>query len=1083
VLAGAARQYAILTDSQREGHAIIKRWAALETAGKMRDKSEEELKAEFLTQVFGKVLGFTLFSEGLDHWELRSRYPLPNGQEADGAIGLFGQGGSGTPVAVIEFKGPKANLDRDKSQGRTAVRQCWDYLDEVPECPWGIVCNYVSFRLYHRNQTPNSYQLFTLQELREEHRFAEFLTLFDRHGLLAGVLGQKPRALRMLHESQDRQRVVGKELYQHYHRNRQELIVQLWKGPDAKSLDDSIKIVQKLLDRIIFIAFCEDRELLPPDSIGKTWREVGAFTVAQNPRWQNFLNLFRSIDRGNERFSIPPFNGGLFAHDDALDGLNLDDRWTNFFKAIGSYDFRDEVNVDVLGHLFEQSITDLEALKADPQRLEKPTQVSGRRKSEGIYYTPKHITRHIVEQTLGPCINERFAAIAASHGVDPSVDPVKGNLKNWVACHNGMLESLKGLRVCDPACGSGAFLIQAYEYLEDRYADVICELAQHGGQDETALAAQAKQSILHDNLFGVDLSPEAVKIAQLALWIRTAERGKTLENLSENIRCGNSIVDAPEVDPNAFIWASEFHRVFEGGGFDCMIGNPPYVKLQNFRKRHPGIAACLSSRYRSARTGNFDMYLPFIERGLELLKEGGRLGFIAPSVWIFNEYGRGLRELVLEQKSLDRFVDFKSFQVFDDATNYTALQFFTKARCEAITVTDAPDGEPTGHDEHAVAFEGLSSGAWALSSPATAEIIETMKSRSIPLQEACGGIIVGIQTSADDIYHLKRLGPGRYYSKSLQEAVEIEDEIMKPLVSGEEAVPFAVPPTDKYLLFPYEVTASGCRLYAAKEMGKRFRRAWNYLERNEQPLRHREGGKMDHERWYAYNYPKNLDKQELPKLGLPQTVSHLSAFCDPNGERYFNNVRVNGVLARADAGFSLWYLLAVLNSKATDFFFRQTAKPKDREYFEANKQFIAPLPIPDVKPQKQKPVASIARKLADLHGKRLEATAKVRNRIIVDLMPSALVQASPLSPKLSRKLEAFADIPIAEALKELGTFAKRSLRPAERDQWDTYVKQESNAIAKINRLIADLTSELNERVNALYGLSEAQVKVIGGDAS
>jgi hypothetical protein len=174
----------------------------------------------------------------------------------------------------------------------------------------------------------------------------------------------------------------------------------------------------------------------------------------------------------------------------------------------------------------------------------------------------------------------------------------------------------------------------------------------------------------------------------------------------------------------------------------------------------------------------------------------------------------------------------------------------------------------------------------------------------------------------------------------------------------------------------------------------------------------------------------------------------------------------------------LFFLLGVLNSSAADFFWRQTSKPFRGDYRSANKQFIAPLPVPNVGPREQKPVASLAERLADLHGKRLEAIAKVRRRIIVDMAPRDLGTASPLPPPLRRRLEGFSDIPIPDALAELARFAKRKLRPAEREEWDNYLTKESGVIAKINRRIEDLTADLNDRINSLFGLSSEQVKRI-----
>jgi len=1055
-------------------------WADLEESGKLRRMKETTLEGEFLTDVFSKALGFTLFSEGRTQWNLWPKYSVPGG-EADAAIGLFDAQRKGPPTVLMELKGPTVNIDRDRSRGRTAVQQCWDYLNVVPECPWGIVCNYVSFRLYHREKTPRTFEHFTLQEMRSPERFRQFYCLFARDGLLPGLLGERPRAEVLLRQTDERQREVGRELYSRYQDQRIALIRHLRQPPHNKSIDAAIHIAQVLLDRIIFIAFCEDRDLLPPKSIDAAWRDVGAFSLATNPRWQRFRLLFRSIDQGNRRFDVSAYNGGLFKHDDEVDDLELDDDWTDFFREIGEYDFRDEVNVDVLGHLFEQSISDLENVRADPEAMLAPPKkkVSGKRKRTGVYYTPRHVTRYIVEHTLGRCLQDRFAAVAAEHGVDPAVEPEEAELERWSQYQQARLAALSRFRVCDPACGSGAFLIQALEYLEAIYNDILDDLRSRGVKLKGWSPQDVKDTILRENLFGVDLLEEGVEITRLALWIRTAERGRTLADLSENIRCGNSLVDDPQVDPRAFDWAEAFPRVFTEGKFDCVISNPPYIKLQNFRRREPRVAAFLVERYRSAQTGNFDMYLPFIERGLELLKPNGRMGFIAPNIWLYNEYGRGLRELLAEKQSLERFVDFKSHQVFDDATTYTALQFFSGRPRQNITVADAPTGELDKLDFRPVAYAGLGQGPWALLGDADRKLIDKMRQQGVTLAEASGGIIVGIQTSADAVYHLIKLGPGRYYSKALGGDVEIEDEVMKPLVSGEDAIPFATPPTDKYLVFPYLVTDEECRLYTPQEM-KRFRRCWKYLRENEKTLRHREHGKFDDDQWYRFGRHQNIDKQRLGKIGVPETVNHLMAFMDYEGALCFNNVRVNGVLEKEHGPYDLWFLLALLNCSALDFVFRYTAKPKDRGYFEANKQFIAPLPIPKTRSTKR--VAGLAKKLAGLCEQEAMLRRGVCRRLAVDLAPPSLFPVAPELVPLPRKLERFESVPVGELLAEVEKFAKRKFTPAQRAQWDGYLTEQTGSLATVLREIEDARRELNDRVYHLFDLTDDEMRRIASEA-
>jgi len=633
----------------KRAHEIILKWADLESRGVLQIQTESNVEAEFLTQVFGEALGYTLFSEGQTQWNLKPKFRL-NDQTADAAIGFFEAHREVTPRAVIELKGPTVNVDRDKFNGRTPVRQCWDYLAEVPDCPWGIVSNMVSFRLYHRGQTTRVYELFTLQDLRRWEAFLQFYCVLERGGLLPAGVGQVARAAELLEKSQRRQREVGDELYSDYHDNRLRLIRHLT-GPDhEKPLDVAIRMAQKLVDRIIFVAFCQDRELLPPKSLFRAWKEIPPFYRVTNPKWQNFLALFRTIDEGSPSGDIAGYNGGLFKVDEALDNLQLDDTWTDFFKDIGEYDFASEVNVDVLGHLFEKSINDIERIRTigglweskGEEGISPKMEKSAERKRGGIYYTPPEFTRFITEHTVGLLARERMHAVEERHGIDltdPEMHKKDGKLKQ---CAEEALASLRAIKVVDPACGSGAFLIQAYDVLEECYLDLVEALEQVDAKTAESIHERIADFILHDNLYGVDLSPEAVEITQLSLWLRSAQRGKTLADLFKNIVCGNSLVTDADVDPRALNWPTTFPHVFaqDRGGFDCVIGNPPWerMKLQErefFDAIVPEIAGAVDAGTRRRLIADLEKTRPEIhgrylrakasaERTLDYIRNSGR---------------------------------------------------------------------------------------------------------------------------------------------------------------------------------------------------------------------------------------------------------------------------------------------------------------------------------------------------------------------------------------------------------------------------------------------------------------------------
>ena len=714
----------------RAAHAVLVKWANLESSGRLAKLSETQMQGDFLAQVFGDALGYVGFSEGKEVWH-RDQHQQIAGETPDAILGFFRQTESPKPLSVIELKGPKIHLDRDRSNGRTAVAQCWDYLvNTPPECRWGIVSNIVSFRLYERASTKRAYEHFTLQSLRDFDVFKQFYVLFHRQGLIDESLLGPPRAVALLKKSTERQRIVGNDLYKAYSDNRTALITELH-IKQGRSLDEAVEMAQRLFDRIMFIAFCEDRRLLPEKTIPKAYTVAG-FHAVTNPRWQNFKNLFRFIDDGNEVHGIPRYNGGLFARH-PVDELELPDTpWTTFFNAISNYDFADEVNLDVLGHLFERSITELEKLKetglfGDAEKASQYAAMpqSAKRKQLGIYYTPTELTGRIVHYTVEELIAERFADAAVGFGIAEK-DARRGATPDdgvyWRQC----LGILRNLKIVDPACGSGAFLFQAYDALEARYNEVIGHLEQLGEPDARAFLDQMPTFILRENIYGVDLSPEAVEITQLALWIRSASPGQLLAKLSENIVHGNSLVHDPAVHPAGFDWRQRFPDVFnrEEAGFDCVIGNPPWerIKLQereffslpapeiatstNAAKRRKLVAKlesddpALYERYQEAlaaadsllsycRTsdeypltgkGDINTYAVFAELASRLVGPHGRVGLLVPSGIASDMTTKDFFAAVAESNRLIRLYDFENrlktfFPEVDNRFKFCILNF------------------------------------------------------------------------------------------------------------------------------------------------------------------------------------------------------------------------------------------------------------------------------------------------------------------------------------------------------------------------------------------------------------------------
>ncbi|WP_026608062.1 Eco57I restriction-modification methylase domain-containing protein [Methylocapsa acidiphila] len=805
----------------------------------------------------------------------------------------------------------------------------------------------------------------------------------------------------------------------------------------------------------------------PPNALSDYLSELSkssTFEPDEQDAWNKLKELFHAMDAG-KRFrsrAINRFNGGLFATDPELDNLiipnevfcaKLQGESETLLKAhpltllyfAGTYNFGtagkegQAITLYTLGRIFEQSITELEVLEAEKEGRESLTKVT-KRKRDGVYYTPEWVVERVVAETLGPRLDEIRAEVGWSFEIESDEIAIAKQtakspsersevFKRHVQGVRLFLERLDSFTVLDPACGSGAFLIHTLEYLLRERRRAQRELALvTGGKREELFEFKADdeiRQILSKNIFGVDINAASVEIARLALWLHTAKSDQPLSNLDTNIVEGNSLVgtevyefkkdllsatEAKKEAINPFDYEKRFRSIFKsnrpgGPGFDCVVGNPPYVKLQNFKKVYPETADFLRNarghgdvpRYQSCQTGNYDLYLPFIERGLELLNSRGRLGFIAPSLWRYNEYGEGLRKLLHAGGHLDRWIDFGSFQVFDEAIIYTALQFYTKSKNQRVRFALAPTGEISRiHDwddpNWFVTYKELpKEDTWILVSRPERAVIDKLGKSCRRLDEISQQIFQGLITSADPIYHFERVGKNRYLyqppksegarTKPPAEEIEIEDAIMHPLVSGREANRYQVPKTTTFILFPYSVSPGQTSLLSKDVMIRNYPKAWKHLKGLEKKLRARESNGFDDDTWWRFGRHQGIDKQEEPKLIVAQTVKRLSVCPDHKGKFYLNNVRVNGVLLKRPADF--WFLLGILNSEIANWVFQRIAKPKEGGYFEANKQFIAPLPIPKASTAEAEKVTLLAEKLTKLHTARRDTLANLERRFDV----------------------------------------------------------------------------------------------------
>ncbi|MCK4797086.1 MAG: transposase, partial [Spirochaetes bacterium] len=361
---------------------------------------------------------------------------------------------------------------------------------------------------------------------------------------------------------------ISLKLYKDYSRFKTSIFTNLIDNNPEIDKIILLKNTQKLLDRLLFIFFAEDRGLLPPNTISKIiedHKKLEEMAVKES-LYARYKAYFNFINKGEPKLNIPEYNGGLFAPDEMLDSVIIDDDiLTDEALNLSKYDFLSDIDVNILGHIFENSLNDVEELQAIVQG-EAFDKTKTKRKKDGVYYTPKYITKYIVDNTVGALCEEKKEELNL---LNINLDTNK-EYKRLTKDKKDLLERLYkyqnylvSLKILDPACGSGAFLNQALEYLleEHDFIDTYRKVL----EGDALGFFDTKAEILEHNLFGVDINEEAVEIAKLSLWLRTAERGRTLNKLSDNIKCGNSLIDDPEVAGElAFDWGEEFGEIMKG---------------------------------------------------------------------------------------------------------------------------------------------------------------------------------------------------------------------------------------------------------------------------------------------------------------------------------------------------------------------------------------------------------------------------------------------------------------------------------------------------------------------------------------
>lgn len=999
-----------------EKRKILNNWINSLEKGILSKSKEEEFQGEFLNDIFSLILGAVNKSSGNDEWNLqRESKTKIDGQKADGVIGFFDVNGKDDVRAVIELKGPTISLDqRQKRSGdtRTPVEQAFNYAPKYGKnCQWVIVSNYKEIRLYRSNDM-TEYEVFFLENLKDDLEFQKFIYILSFEALV-GTANKKAKALELSEEYQKNQIEIEKKFYNEYRNIRLHIFENMKENNPETDENTLLEKVQKLLDRFLFICFCEDKGLLEKDffnNILKKGKDFGSiFDIFKV--FCNWINL------GNPKENISHFNGGLFKNDDVLNSLNIDDKVFEELKKISDYDFDSDLNVNILGHIFEQSISDIEELKKSISG-EEFDQKKSKRKKDGIFYTPQYITKYIVENSIKNWLDDKRKELGEDdlpilNEKDYIFDIAKKNYtKNYrkhIEFWQQYREAVRNIKIIDPACGSGAFLITAFEfllnynkYLDDKIFDLV------GTND---LFSDRTKKILQNNIFGVDLNKESVEITKLSLWLKTADKNKTLASLENNIKCGNSLIDDPEIAGNlAFNWEKEFPEIFANGGFDIVVGNPPYgVNFDDKTKKYLLEFDKLVPDY--------EIYIYFISLYRKILKNNGYLSYIFPNTFLSTLFGKKYRENLFNTITVKEIIDLSNDNTFVDASVRTII-FSFKNILENSDIKFLKTRDKTFYsfkdylkNEVMENIENIAS--LFFQNKKEKEIISKIKNNQklADFFEVSQGLIPYDKYRGHDEYTIKN----RIWHSNVK-----KDETYKKELKGEDV--------KQYLL------------------------NWN----NELWISYGEWLAAPRERKFFVN--KRILIREITKDKL---------FACYTEEEFYNTPSLINVINEKDI-LELKYILTIINSKLLGWYHNKTSPKANKGLFpKILVNDVRNLPLVNIPLDKQQPFIEKADKMLSLNRELQDLSQKFQRMLLrkFDL------------EKLSTKLQEWYLLDFSDFIKELKRL-KVKLSLSQESEWEKYFLEEKSKAIAVDSEIKNTDKEIDSMVYKLYDLTDEEIKII-----
>jgi type I restriction-modification system DNA methylase subunit len=682
---------------------------------------------------------------------------------------------------------------------------------------------------------------------------------------------------------------------------------------------------------------------------------------------------------------------------------------------------------------------------------EQVDQQKTRRKKDGIFYTPKYITKYIVENTVGKLCSEKRTELDiideeyAKGRKNRKKETIKALDEKLIAYRNWMLS----LTILDPACGSGAFLNQALEFLIKEHHKIDDLRAQLFGS--SIVFSDITTDILEKNIYGVDLNEESVEIAKLSLWLRTAQKGRKLNALNNNIKCGNSLIDDPEVaGDKAFNWQNEFPEIFANGGFDVVIGNPPYVRaeLLGFCRSH------LEKNY-SVFNPSGDLFSYFYEKSFKLLKEKtGLFGFIS-NTFDKTAAGINIREYLQSKIVFIKYIDFTEVQIFEGATTYPVIiiakNYTDKQKIfNYIKIPKADQASVIDIDFHSfveVAQTNLNNESWSFISKQGVNLIDKLKNNK-SIKEIYKKSYRGLLTGLNEAFIIP---------KSYQQSAHI-----KHIFEGKEIEKWTSPESvQQLILFESRWTKLNYGNDISEESALSKMKC-DFPQLMKQILQFEKSAKIRFDKGDFFWELRNCayyDLFEKPKIVFPNLQNSNKFSYDETGA-YINAPAV--ILPTEDK-----FLVAILNSKIVWYFLTSICVVRSGGYIEVKPQYFEQIPIPEI-PE------NIKIQLTEL------TNQIISNTILAHLIKTKLIKL--LTNKfenitITKRLDNWYDLSFSNFQKEL-LKQKIKLSLSDEAEWMDFFAEQSKQYSNLINSIKMSEKEIDQLVYQLYGLTEEEITIV-----